>query len=130
MLESASPVGSAGLEAQEVTVPPAFAGVLDAIAVPLVKVYGLPLYEIDGGGSFTAMLTVVLPLPPVLVAVMVYVAAAVTAVGVPEIAHRLESERPVGSAGETAHETIGPPELAGVTVVIVVLVEYTNGVPA
>ena len=40
----------------------------------------------DGASSYTTMVTVVVALPPVLLAVMVKVVALVTAVGVPEIA--------------------------------------------
>ncbi len=43
------------------------------------------------------------------------------AVGVPEIAQVLfASDKPAGSAGEDAHETIVPPVLVGVIVVIAV----------
>ena len=60
-------------------------------------------------------------LPPVLLAVTVYVAEDVTAVGVPETAPVVESmERPAGSDGETDHAVTGPPLAVGVTVVMAV----------
>jgi len=71
--------------------------------------------------SFTTMVNVAVSLPPVLVAVTVYVAEVVTAVGVPEIAPVEESiERPAGSDGDTVQEVIVPPLTVGVTVVIAV----------
>ena len=58
-------------------------------------------------------------LPPVLVAVTVYDADAVTAVGVPEIVPVEESkDRPAGSVGETDQETTVPPPEVGVAAVI------------
>ena len=60
-------------------------------------------------------------LPPVLVAVTVYVAELVMAVGVPEMAPVEESsDKPDGSEGETDHEVTGPPLAVGVTVVMAV----------
>ena len=71
--------------------------------------------------SLTTMVTVAVSLPPVLVAVIVYVALEVTAVGVPLIAPVVESrERPAGSEGETDQEAIVPPLADGVTLVIAV----------
>ena len=75
----------------------------------------------DGATSFTAMETTVEVLPPELLAVTVYVAEDVTAVGVPETAPVVESmERPAGSDGETDHAVTGPPLAVGVTVVMAV----------
>ena len=69
----------------------------------------------------TTMVTSAVVLPPVLVAVIVYVAEDVTAEGVPEMAPVEESsERPAGSEGETDHETTGPPLAVGVTEVMAV----------
>ena len=52
---------------------------------------------------------------------MVYVAEDVTAVGVPEMAPVvLEMLRPVGSDGETDHETTVPPVDVGLSVVMAV----------
>ena len=67
-------------------------------------------------------MTVVVALPPVLLAVTVNVVAEVTAVGVPEIAPvEVENERPEGSVLEMDHEVTVPPPLAvGVTVDIAV----------
>ena len=57
--------------------------------------------------------------PPVLVAVTVYAAVAVIAVGVPVITPVVVLKlSPAGSAGETEYETTGPPPLLGVLLVI------------
>ena len=57
--------------------------------------------------------------PPVLVAVIVKLPAAVIAVGVPVIAQVVsEKFSPVGSAVEMEQESIAPPELAGPSVAI------------
>ena len=67
------------------------------------------------------MVTSAVVLPPVLVAVTVYVAEEVTAEGVPEMAPVEESsESPVGSEGETDHDVMVPPLTVGVTVVMAV----------
>ena len=69
----------------------------------------------------TTMVIVAETLPPVLVPVIVYGAEEVTSVGVPEIAPVMnESERPVGSDGDTDQDVIGPPLAVGVTVVMAV----------
>ena len=69
--------------------------------------------------SLTTMVTLAVSLPPLLVAVIVYIADDVTALGVPLIAPVEESkERPAGSDGETDHEVIVPPFTVGVVVVI------------
>ena len=68
----ANPAGSVGETDQETTVPPLEVGVAAVIAESLVNVNGLPLYETeDGITSLTTMVTVVVALPPVLVAVTV-----------------------------------------------------------
>ena len=60
-------------------------------------------------------------LPPVLLAVTVYVADDVTAVGVPLMAPVEESsDKPAGKDGETDQEVIAPPPVVGVNVVIAV----------
>ena len=65
------------------------------------------------------MVTLAVSLPPVLLAVMVYDAEDVMAVGVPEISPVEESrERPAGSDGETDHVVMVPPLAVGVTAVI------------
>ena len=75
----------------------------------------------------TTMVIVALSLPPVLVAVIVYVALEVTAVGVPLIAPVVESrERPAGKDGETDQPVIVPPFAVGVTVVICVPLVRVN----
>ena len=65
------PVGSDGEIDQEVTVPPVEDGVRVDMAEPLVNVSELGLYEMTGAASFTKMVTVVVALPPVLLAVTV-----------------------------------------------------------
>ena len=71
-VENARPAGSDGSMAQEMTVPPLEVGVEAVMVVPFVKVNGLSLYETeDGMMSLTTMVTVVVALPPVLVAVTV-----------------------------------------------------------
>ena len=65
------------------------------------------------------MVTLAVSLPPLLLAVMVYDAEDVMAVGVPEISPVEESrERPAGSDGETDHVVMVPPLAVGVTAVI------------
>ena len=69
----------------------------------------------------TTMVRSAVVLPPVLLAVTVYVADEVTAVGVPLMAPVEESrESPEGSEGETAHVVMAPPLAVGVTVVMAV----------
>ena len=71
-VENARPAGSDGSTAQEMTVPPLEVGVEAVMVVPFVSVNGLSLYETeDGIMSLTTMVTVVVALPPVLVAVTV-----------------------------------------------------------
>jgi len=78
----------------------------------------------------TVISTVVVALPPVLVAVMVYVAVEVTAVGVPLITPVDESmTKPAGSDGETAQETTVPPLYEGVAALITESLVSVNGVP-
>ena len=78
----------------------------------------------------TVMSTVVVALPPVLVAVMVYVAVEVIAVGVPEMTPvEVSKARPAGRDGETAHDTTAPPFEVGVAAVIAVPLVSVNGVP-
>ena len=73
------------------------------------------------------MVTSAVVLPPVLVAVTVYVAEEVIAVGVPLMAPLEESsESPAGSEGETDQEVTVPPLEVGVTVVIAVPLVSVN----
>ena len=75
----------------------------------------------------TTMVTVAVSLPPVLLAVTVYTAEAVIAVGVPLMAPVDESkDKPAGRDGETDHEVIVPPFTVGVTVVIAVPLVSVN----
>ena len=81
----------------------------------------------EGAMSLTTMVTLAVSLPPLLVAVIVYVAEDVTAVGVPLIAPVEESnESPAGSDGETDQDVIVPPFTVGVTVVICVPLVKVN----
>ena len=60
-------------------------------------------------------------LPPVLVAVMVYVVEVLNAVGVPEmVPSEVSNDRPPDNAGEMDHVTIAPPLTVGVTDVMAV----------
>ena len=69
----------------------------------------------------TTMVMLAVSLPPVLLAVMVYVADEVTAVGFPLIAPVEESrDKPAGSDGETDQEVMAPPLVVGVNVVMAV----------
>ena len=64
--------------------------------------------------SFTVISIVVVVLPPVFVAVIVYVVKEEITVGVPLITPVEESiVMPVGRAGEIVHETTGPPLIVG-----------------
>ena len=84
----------------------------------------------DGPTSLTVILTVVVELPPVLLAVTVYCVVEETAVGVPLIAPvELENKRPVGNDGEIDHEVTAPPRALGVAVVMAVPFSKVNGVP-
>ena len=75
----------------------------------------------------TTMVTSAVVLPPVLVAVTVYVAELVIAVGVPLMAPVEESsERPAGRDGETDHDVMAPPLAVGVTVVMAVPLVKVN----
>tara|TARA_B100000035_G_scaffold277267_1_gene255442 strand:- start:89 stop:319 length:231 start_codon:yes stop_codon:yes gene_type:complete len=71
--------------------------------------------------------TVAVALPPELLAVTVYVAVEVIAVGVPEIAPvEVSNDKPAGNAGETDHEVTAPPVDVGVTLVIVEFFAIVN----
>jgi len=71
-VEKVRPAGSAGVIAQEVTVPPFADGDAGVIADPFSRVNGLPEYETEyGERSLTWMVTVAVPLPPAFVAVIV-----------------------------------------------------------
>ena len=78
----------------------------------------------------TVMSTVVVALPPVLVAVIVYVAVEVIAVGVPLISpEEVSRDKPAGSVGDTAQDTTVPPLEVGVTAVIAESFVSVKGVP-
>ena len=75
----------------------------------------------------TVMLTVAVSLPPVLVAVMVYVVAVLSSVGVPEMVPSVVlNVSPPGSDGEIDHVTMSPPLKVGVTEVIAVPLVSVN----
>jgi len=123
----AKPAGSDGETEYEMTVPPVDATEAVVMAVPLVKVKEFVLYVIDGAISLTTMVTLAVSVPPVLVAVMVYEALEVTAVGVPLMAPvEVSSDKPAGSDGETEYEMIVPPLAFGDTVVICVPLVKVN----
>ena len=66
------PAGSVGETDHDVIVPPLTVGVVVVIAVPLVNVKVLGLYDKeDGAMSLTTMVTLAVSLPPVLLAVIV-----------------------------------------------------------
>ena len=66
------PAGSVGETVQVTTGPPLAVGVTEVMLESFVRVNGLVLYETeDGITSLTTMVTVVVALPPVLVAVTV-----------------------------------------------------------
>jgi len=84
----------------------------------------------DGTTSLTTIVTVVVASPPVLVAVMVYVAEAVIAVGVPLITPVDESiTNPAGSDGSTAQEMTVPPLDVGEAADIAESFVNVNGLP-
>ena len=73
----------------------------------------------------TTMVTLAVSVPPVLVAVMVYDAEDVTAVGVPLMSPvEVSSAKPAGSDGETEYETTVPP--VDVTDAVVMVVPLVN----
>ena len=119
---SDSPAGREGETDQDVTGPPFAVGVTVVMAVPFVSVneLGLKVSE-EGATSLTTMVTSAVVLPPVLLAVTVYVAEEVMLVGVPLMAPVEESsDSPAGREGETDHEVTVPPLELGVTVVMAV----------
>ena len=99
-----NPDGSDGEIDQEVAVPPPVVGVIVDMVVPLVSEREVDEYVTeDGARSLTTMVTVAVSVPPVLVAVIVYDAEEVIAVGVPEIAPvEVSKDKPAGSDGDTA----------------------------
>ena len=67
------------------------------------------------------MVTVAVSLPPVLVAVMVYVVDVLSSVGVPEmVPSEVSKDKPAGNEGEMDQVTTSPPLTVGVTEVIAV----------
>ena len=75
----------------------------------------------------TVMVTVAVSLPPVLVAVTVYVVAVLNSVGVPEMVPSVVLKlKPAGSVAEIVHEVTSPPLTLGVTEVIAVPLVSVN----
>ena len=73
------------------------------------------------------MVTSAVSLPPVLLAVIVYVAEEVIAVGVPEISPvEASNDSPAGREGETDHDVMVPPLTVGVTLVMAVPLVSVN----
>ena len=96
------PAGKDGETDHEVIVPPPTVGVSVVIVVPFSKVSELEPYAIVGATSLTTIVIVAVSVPPVLVAVIVYEALEVTAVGVPLIAPvDVSRDKPAGRDGET-----------------------------
>jgi len=104
VLLKVSPAGSDGEIDQFVTAPPPEVGSTVDMVVPLIKVSELGEYvTADGATSLTTMVTLAVSVPPVLVAVIVYDAEDVIAVGVPVIAPvEVSRDKPAGSDGDTA----------------------------
>ena len=76
------------------------------------------------------MVTVVVPVPPALVAETVYKVVEETAVGVPLIAPVEESrDKPAGSDGETDQVTTVPPLAVGAAGAIAASLVSVNGLP-
>ena len=99
-----SPAGRAGLVAKLTTGPPAVEGAFAVMAVFFTYVTGLEPYELKlGTTALTMMVRALVDVPPVLVAVTVYVPMLVTALGVPVRLPELAwKDRPKGRAGLTA----------------------------
>ena len=97
-----NPAGNAGVTEYEVTTPPETVGIRLAIGLLSVKIFG-DEYERDAGAaSLTVITTPKLVLPPILDAVIVYVAVALVCNGLPEITPVDELRfSPLGKAGET-----------------------------
>ena len=115
------PAGRLGETDHEVMVPPPTVGVSVVMAVPFTRVRELEPYEMVGGTSLTTMVMLAVSVPPVLVAVIVYEALEVTAVGVPLMAPVLVSnDKPAGRDGETEYDTTLPPVEVTVSVVMAV----------
>lgn len=109
-----NPAGNAGDTDQLEIGPPVLVGVSGVIATFVVAVNVVGEYEIAGANT-TAIVTVSVSVPCAFVAVISYVAAAETAVGVPLITPvEAFSTNPVGRAGVTVHEDAVPPVLTGV----------------
>jgi hypothetical protein len=111
------PEGRLGDTLQESIPPPVLPGVWVATATPLVATRLEGENPITGAASFTVIVKVAAPVPPVFEAVIVWTVAPWTALGVPEIAQLVpERLNPAWSAGVTVQPVIAPPVLPGVWV--------------
>jgi len=130
-VENVRPAGSDGETDQETTLQPLEVGVVAVIAESLVSVNELGLYVIEEGmTSLTTTVIVAVALPPLLVAVTVYVADEVIAVGVPEITPvEVLNESPDGSDGNTDHVMTVPPLAVGAAGAIAASLVSVNGLP-
>ena len=90
------------------------------IAKSIVSTYGLPVYETDDGIISTMVMSMfIVVLPPVLVAVIVYVVSVDKCDGVPLISPVDESMlKPFGRFGNIDHVKTGPPPTVGTPVVM------------
>ena len=92
---------------------------MDVIATPFVRIDELVLYVTVGAATLTSIVTVAVALPPLLVAVTVYVVDELIEVGVPEIAPvDAEKASPDGRVGEIDQLVTVPPLEVGVDVVM------------
>jgi hypothetical protein len=102
-------------------------GLNDVTATSFVTDRDEGVNAIDGATSFTAIVIVALPDPPVFEAVTVYSAEPVSWVGVPVIEQStVLNDSPEGSAWLTVQPVIAPPVLAGVRVAIALPIVPTS----
>ena len=114
------PAGKAGEIDQDATGPPLAVGVIGVMAVPFSAVNELGVNVMpEGAATSTSMVMVVVALPPVLLAVTVYVVDELRTLGVPEIAPvAVSKDSPAGSVGVMDQATTAPPLEVGVAVVM------------
>ena len=125
-----NPAGKDGETDQEVIVPPPTVGVSVVMVVPFSKVREVEPYEMVGATSLTTMVMLAVSLPPVLVAVTVYIVEEETAVGVPLISPvDVLNVKPAGTDGDIDQETTAPPVDVGVAFVMAESFVNVNGLP-
>jgi hypothetical protein len=121
-----SPVGRLGDTLYETGVP-VTVGESGVIAESFANTFGDVYDNALGAVSFTVMVITKFVLPPVFVAVIVYVERFATTVGVPEIIPvDVSNVRPAGKSGRTVYET-GVPVIVGDSGVIDVPFVYIFG---